>query len=203
MALIPLFTRHTKEQHADVLADYLPNDDFWKAKKIDGKKLRQLLLGLALTAQKAEDQLETVWEELDPSTTTLFINDWESALGIPDDCFSGTGTIEDRRLHVIIKLSSSVQTADDFVALAALLGLEVTVEAGNSPNALLPLNIPFIVLGPPQVTGFTILVTLAVTTAVLPLNIPFIVGDAKVSILKCIFNKLKPANVNIIFIESV
>ena len=80
-----LFTRHSKEEHADSLAAYLPNDDVWAAKGIDGKKIRQLLLGMGLTFKGGEDFLESVWEELDPSTTTAFIEEWEAAVGIPDD----------------------------------------------------------------------------------------------------------------------
>lgn len=200
--LIPLFTRHTKEEHADVLADYLPNDDLWKAKKIDGKKLRQLLLGLALSAQKAEDQLETVWEELDPSTTTLFIDDWEKALGIPDDCFPGTGTIEDRRLHVIIKLSSSVQTAADFEALAALLGVTVTVQSGIA-SAKFPMIFPVLFVGSLKEARFTIVVNFTTSvTEVFPFTFPLTFQESAISIIKCIFSKLKPANCNIIFRET-
>ena len=80
-----LFTRHSKEEHADALASYLPDDDNFAAKGIDGTKLRQLVLGLGKTFRNAEDFLAAVWTELDPSTTNAFIVDWEDAVGIPDD----------------------------------------------------------------------------------------------------------------------
>lgn len=80
-----LFIRHSKEEHADALASYLPSDENFAAKGIDGTKLRQLLLGMGRTFKTAEDFLETVWEELDPASTTAFIEDWEDAVGIPDD----------------------------------------------------------------------------------------------------------------------
>lgn len=80
-----LFTRHSKEEHADALATYLPNDENFAAKGIGGTKLRQLLLGIGGTFRNAEDFMEAVWEELDPASTTSFIADWEDALGIPDD----------------------------------------------------------------------------------------------------------------------
>lgn len=80
-----LFKRHTQEEHANALAAYLPNDENFAAKGIDGTKLRQLLLGMAIQPKKAEDILALVWEELDPSKTSLFIEEWESAVGIPDD----------------------------------------------------------------------------------------------------------------------
>ena len=80
-----LFIRHSKEEHADALAAYFPDDDNFAAVGIDGTKLRQLMLGMGKTFKRAEDFLATVWEELDPSTTTAFIVDWEEAVGIPDD----------------------------------------------------------------------------------------------------------------------
>jgi uncharacterized protein YmfQ (DUF2313 family) len=80
-----LFNRYSKEEHADAFAAYLSDDDNFEAKGMDGKKLRQLLLGMGLRAKSAEDFLETIWEELDPSSTTALIEEWESAVGIPDD----------------------------------------------------------------------------------------------------------------------
>jgi uncharacterized protein YmfQ (DUF2313 family) len=194
-----LFSRHTKEEHADALADYLPNDDFWKAKKIDGKKLRQLLLGFARSAREAEDRLETVWEELDPSTTTLFINEWESAVGIPDDCFSGNGSIESRRLHVVIKLSAAVQTAEDFEELAALLGFTVNVKSGTS-ESFFPFTFPILMFDTVTSAKFTIVVEFtSLLSGGFPYTFPFTFEDDGISILRCLFNKLKPANNEIIF----
>jgi hypothetical protein len=79
--MIRLFDRHSKEDHANAFAVYLPDDDNFAAKGIDGKKLRQLLLGAARGHKIGEDFLETVWEQLDPSSTTAFIDEWEAAVG--------------------------------------------------------------------------------------------------------------------------
>lgn len=201
--MISLFTRHTKEQHADVLADYLPNDDLWAAKKISGTKLRQLLLGLAILPQQAEDKLETVWEELDPSTTTIFINEWESAVGIPDDCFPGTGSIEDRRTHVVIKLSAAVQTAGDFEALALLLGLVVTVKSGITESTF-PFTFPILFFGSEKEARFTMVVEFTdLLSGVFPYTFPMIFPDDRIETIRCIFNRLKPANTQIIFKQIV
>lgn len=82
---VKLFTKHTKEEHADALAAYLPNDRNYAAKGIDGTKLRQLLIGLSGQPKTAEEFIILVWNELDPTATTLFIDDWEKAVGIPDE----------------------------------------------------------------------------------------------------------------------
>ena len=198
---IPLFTKGTQDQYADSVADYLPNDDLWAAKKIDGKKLRQLLLGFGRQLAKGGDFLETVWEEADPSTTTVFISEWEAAAGIPDDCFSGTGSIEDRRRDVIVKLSSAVQTAEDFEAVAALLGLTVEVSAGITASGF-PYTFPLLFFNSVKEARFTILVKITEElTGGFPYTFPLVFGAAIVDVVKCFFNKLRPANCQVIFIE--
>ncbi len=198
---ISLFKRHSKEEHANSVAAYLPNDDLWAAKGIDGTNLRKLLLGLALSLARSEDRLETVWEELDPSTTTDFIEQWESAVGIPDDCFSTQGTIEERRRNVVIKLNAAIQTKEDFEALAALLGLTVIVTSGID-FASFPLIFPVLFIGSLQEARFTMVVDFETPTdLVFPFTFPIIFPQDKVAIVKCLFRKLAPANVNIIFRE--
>lgn len=197
-----IFSSHSKEEHADSLADYCPNDDMWAAKKIDGKKLRQLLLGFARQLRQGEDFLETVWEEADPSTTTAFIADWEAAVGIPDSCFPGTGTIEDRRAHVLVKLTAAVQTADDFKALATLLGLDVEVKSGIEAGVF-PYVFPLIFFGSPKESRFTMLVTVSnLLGKGFPYTFPLVFSDPVLDILKCLFNKLKPANTQVVFIQD-
>jgi uncharacterized protein YmfQ (DUF2313 family) len=197
--MIPLFKRHPKDEHADSLADYLPNDDLFAAKKISGKKFRQLLLGLAKSLQRTEDKLETAWEEIDPATTTSFIDDWESALGIPDDCFLGNGPIEERRLHVIVKLGASVQTAEDFEDLAAELGLSIKVTSGIS-HSVFPFTFPILFFDSPKEARFTMVVNvLDKLTGSFPYTFPITFGNPTLELVKCLFNKLKPANTQIIF----
>lgn len=196
-----LFGKHTKDEHADALADYLHNDELWAAKKINGKKLRQLLLGFAKQSQKNENFLETVWEELDPSTTTAFIEDWESAVGIPDDCFPGTGSIEERRIHVVAKLTAAVQTAQDFVAMGALLGLTVNIVPGIEKSGF-PYTFPLMFFDSVKDARFSIVVEITEElTGGFPYTFPVVFGNAIVDIVRCFFNKLKPANCQVIIIE--
>jgi uncharacterized protein YmfQ (DUF2313 family) len=199
--MISLFKRHTKEEHADTIADNLPNGPLWTAKRINGKKLRSLLLGFARTLRTGEDKLETVWEQLDPSTTTDFIDEWESALGIPDDCFQGTGSLETRRTHVVAKLTAAIQTADDFVALAALLGVAITIQSGVESSTF-PLTFPILFFDTLQDARFTMIVNFtASSTVVFPLTFPIVFPDDNMAVIRCFFDKLKPANTDIIYRE--
>lgn len=196
-----MITAHTTNQHADSIADYLPNGPLFIAKKEDGSKMRALLIGLAVQILSAEGKLVETEAELDINTTTALMSEWESALGIPDSCFSGTGTIEDRRRDVLIKLSSSVQTEQDFVDLAFILGVSIQINSGITFSTF-PLTFPWLFFSTEKEARFTMVVDFGITASnAFPLVFPFMFDDKGTSIIRCIFSKLKPANVNIIYRE--
>ena len=67
-----------------------------------------------------DSSVDSIW---DAWTKTELLTRWESAVGIPDSCFPGTGTIDERRAHVLLKLAKmNVQTAEEFVTLGISLG---------------------------------------------------------------------------------
>ncbi len=116
------FIRNQQEQ-AQSLRAYMPS-----GRLFNGDNFKNWMLGLAGELIRATELIETYSQEIIPDNTVLLIDEWESALGIPDDCFPGTGAVAERRLHVLVKLASlGVQTAQDFIDLAALFGITVTV----------------------------------------------------------------------------
>jgi len=198
MSTTKLFKLHTQDEHADSIADQFPNDKLFRGKKISGTKMRELLLGLAKQLVILEQNLELAWEEVDVNTTTDLIEEWEAALGIPDGCFFGERTIEVRRRDVLIKLSSSVQTAQDYVDLAALVGLTVIVEPGVAVISF-PLTFPILFLQAGE-QRFTLVVKFQESPDyIFPLTFPITFPEDKITLVKCLFNKLKPANVNIVY----
>lgn len=192
---------HSVTEHARTLAAYLPNGKTFEGKNILGSNFHQLLRGLAGEMTVAEGYLLTLEKEYFPDETVLFLDEWERALGIPDDCFPGTGSIDERRIHILVKLTSlGVQTAQDFIDLAALFGITVSVEPA-SEHARFPYTFPILLLGVAS-AKYTILVTFTVTVAnEFPLTFPFTFGDPIIAVLKCLYSKLKPANCELIFVE--
>lgn len=188
------------EEHTNALAQYLPGSELFEAKNIDGSNFRDLLRGLAGEFKTAQGYISTLEDEYFPDGTALYINEWESAVGIPDSCFSGTGDLEERQRDVIIKLASlGIQTEKDFEELAALFGVTVDVQQ-ISPHAVFPMIFPIYFASGPIEARFTIIVTFTVDAASrFPLTFPFTFGDAALSTLECLFRKLKPSNCNIIF----
>ena len=159
------------------------------------------LKGLAGELFLADGYLRTYEQEIIPDQTVLFLEEWESAVGIPDDCFAGTADIDTRRTRVLVKLAAlGVQTAQDFVDLATLFGITVTVGSAL-PSSIFPFTFPILFLTPTE-ARFTILVTFTVTiNNSFPLVFPFVFGDPIIGILECLYSKLKPANCDLIFVE--
>lgn len=199
-----IFKRRDIEQYTDSLAAYIPGGELFAAKSISGSNLRSMLRGLAWEMYRANGYLREYANDAIPDRTYHLIDEWEEALGIPDECFSGSGTIDERREAVLLKLAAlGIQTADDFVNLAQMLGYVVTIESAVG-YATFPLTLPFILLGSAKEARFTIVVSYATggdvfPPATLPLTLPFILGGADLGILECLFRKLKPANCNLIF----
>lgn len=192
--------KHTLEQHTNSLAQYLPNGRTFAAKNINDSEFRKLLKGLASELFTAEGYLCTLEQEYFPDETVLFLSEWESALGIPDGCFSGSGTLNERRRDIIVKLAATgIQTAEDFEELAALFGITVTVTSG-SDIGLFPLEFPFLFVGSTRQARYTIFVTFTVPAANrFPYTFPIVFGGSEIAILECLFNHLKPINCRVVF----
>jgi len=196
-----LITNSSVESHADSLSDYLPSGRLFESARVGNSNFRKLLLGLAGELFNAEGYLKSIANEYDINTTTLFIGEWEGALGIPDSCFSTSGSIEERRRNILVKLASlGVQTSDDFEELGSIFGVDVKVSAGIDVSSVFPMTFPFIFFDSALDARFTIVVDFKVQTASrFPLTFQFTFGSDGIAILECLFNKLKPANCNIIF----
>jgi uncharacterized protein YmfQ (DUF2313 family) len=199
-----LFNTYTIEQHTDSLVAYLPGGELFDAKNEESSTLRRLFAGLAVQIKDVEDNINEVTFQHDINCTTDLIREWESAVGIPDDCFSGTGSLELRRRDVLIKLASlGVSTAKGFIDLAALFGFQALIPSGGS-YGIFPLAFPIAFFQYPQDARFTLYVILDSTNVpeVFPFEttkfpIPFFNNVS--NIIECLFRKLAPANVNVIF----
>ena len=192
--------QRTTTKQTDVLAGYLPNDDLHALKNKEGSNIRKVLIGLAAQWGRFRDTINEVYAEYDPNNTTALIEEWEELVGIPDDCLSNDGTLEERRVNILLKLSGiNATTAKQFETIAAILGFTVTVQTGID-TATFPLTLPFILLDQ-DAAPFTIVVNLAEVSAPsgFPLTFPFVLSAEAPDVLLCFFEKIKPANTNLVF----
>lgn len=198
-----LFQRRDIEQYTDSLAAYLPGGELFASRSAQNSNFRKLLRGMAGELFRANGLLRDYSIELLPDQTNKFLSEWESTLDIPDSCFAGTGTNDERRRDVLVKLAAlGVQTAEDFVELGALFGVTVTVTPGLE-EITFPLIFPVLMFTTETEARFTIVVEFTVQAASrFPLVFPFTFGSGEIAILECLFTKLTPANCNIVFQQS-
>jgi uncharacterized protein YmfQ (DUF2313 family) len=195
-----MFKQRTQAQQATVLAQYLRDDDLHVAKNKEDSILRKVLLGLASEWLNFRSSLNDVVSEYNPNNTTSLIEEWEAFVGIPDSCIAIASTLEQRRLNVLLKLSGiNVSTAKQFKNVAAILGYSIQVSNGVDTSTF-PLQLPFLLISQAS-APFTIVITLpaSLKPAGFPLTLPFKLTAQQPTILKCLFNKLKPANTQLFF----
>lgn len=210
----------TVDGHVQALAANLPAGRVWAPKLKQGSNLHGLLKGLAMTFEKMDTLIQCFIDQSYPPETVDFLEEWEAALGIPDTCFPLAATIPERQLIVEIKMITmrGMKTEADFVALAALFGLPITVNSGwehvaggeGGPG----LYLPVVTLAEfAQATAVAARNTMVVVETY-PDEIVFpwtfettgltgllFATDGQTT-LRCLINKLKPANVDVLFVEA-
>jgi uncharacterized protein YmfQ (DUF2313 family) len=184
-----------------VLAQYLRNDNLHAQKNNPSSKLYKVLQGLAYEFLRERDLINEIYQEYDPNNTTKLLEEWEAFVGIPDSCFSNTGTIDQRRKNILLKLvGSNATTKQQFEKIATILGFNITVSSGADIGNVLPLTLPFILQDQGE-APFTIIVSLnsSLESNLLPLTLPFTLSSGGAEILRCFLEKLKPANTKLIY----
>lgn len=190
--------QYTKEQHTTALADYLPDGPLFEAKNIGDSNFRKLLRGFAGELFTAEGYLRTLSQEYHPLTTTLFLSEWELAVGIPDDCFPITNDTIERRQNILTKLASlGIQTEQDFVDLALILGVDVTISQ-LSDDVFPAYDIPYTIATLPQARYVIVVTGELLVSELPPYSIPLELSSGE-TILQCLFNKVKPDNCSVVF----
>lgn len=205
-----IFTNHTQEEHRQCLADFLPQGAAFGTKNIPGKNLFQLLFGLAAEPQRAEELLNLIYSEYDIRTTELLLENWESALGIPDHCFSTDSSVtrDQRRLHAYIKLTLQGDTRQHFIDLAHALGFQHCEISNGGDIGLYPLPYPWMYFGSVKEAKFTMIVHLSAppNNVVYPFSqnhYPWTYWSSASSIVECLFEDIAMASVKIIFIYDL
>jgi uncharacterized protein YmfQ (DUF2313 family) len=184
------FVANSQDANAQSLANYLPNGPFYAAKNLPDTNFRKMLNSFALEFSRVEKTLQTIAVQYYPFTTSDFLERWEAAVLIPDDCFTTTGlTLEQRRKQVIAKLvMDNIITDDDFIALADFFGFTITITDGITADTF-PMQFPARLSGTTQENKFIMRIT-------------FIGASSPTEFLECFIRKLVPANVWVTFVYT-
>lgn len=200
------FKAHTKEQNRQSLASELPNGKAWATKNIKGTNLFGLLEAIGGEITKIDELFEDNYKQFSILYTDNldYIRLWESMVGIPDDVFTQTESlsIEERRDQVLLKLRGlGTLTEQDFIDLAKLLGIDITIEHG-ADNLYPPYSVPFCPLSEKGAKFVMFVIGAGIFSGDYPAyNVPFL-PTADDSQIVNLFEKLKPAMTKILFINN-
>ena len=199
------FTPTSIDQQGLRIAQFLPTGKAWDAATDTNKNMGKLFRGLGVELYRLELLIQTVNREGDINQTVELIRDWETAVGIPDDCFTDITDVSeqgliDRRNNVILKLQNiRIQSAQDYIDLALnSFGETIAVTPGGEAG-LFPLKFPFVFFASGKVAKFTIIIDFEENESIFPLPFPFPFVTGVTGVLQCVFTKIKPANCNILF----
>jgi len=195
------FTPNTVDVNTQVLANYLPTGELYLAKNIENTNLRRMLKALAQELTRVQNKQYELSVEHRLDTTTNLIDEWEKALGIPDDCFKVIGrTIEFRRKQIVAKFAKmNLTTEQDWIDLAKYFGYDIEIIHPIENNGF-DYDFDFYFLTD-KGARFTMIIRFLHMYA--PEDVFDCTFDFKfcddTNIVICLFEHLKPANVQLIF----
>jgi hypothetical protein len=113
------------------LQAHIPPGRAFGAFRMSGKIAYRLLSGLAHTHQAAWRFLADLWRQIDFRTSTQFLREWETAVGIPDACLPVGETPDERRFWIAFRLTKRRwNTLEEWYLLAEMLGARVRITPG-------------------------------------------------------------------------
>ncbi|WP_334128290.1 YmfQ family protein [Sneathiella sp.] len=113
-------------RQVNALRELLPGGLAWPRER--NTVLMSLVEGLAVEFANIEERIAQLEREADPREASILIDDWEIALGLPDDCVTYAPVFQERRAAILQRyLSTGGQSRSFFEGLAEDLGYPVTI----------------------------------------------------------------------------
>lgn len=201
-----LFDPYEVDDQAFLLASHLPIGRVWQKAFSPDSNIGKLIRGIGVEFYRFQVLAKHLETEMDISKSNDLLIEWEKSVGLPNSCFSTNTSIEERRKQVeqIFSKFGGVQTAEDFIRVAAIFGFNIDIYPGISVGGF-PMQFPIVFFDSTKSATHTIFIVILGSTSgdsffPLPFPIPFSYGGS--TFLRCIFTKLAPANVNIVVINE-
>ncbi len=201
-----IFNPISKEKQAFLLASHLPEGKAWNKAFVYDDDFGNLFFGLAIEFYRFQVLEQKLFNEMDINLADELLLEWEQSVGIPDTCFSVTVSETQRRLQVEQKFGKygGVQTKEDFIRVAAIFGFEIDIELRKTEGQF-ALEFPAVFFSSQKAAIYTMFIEIIsdediTTDFPLIFPIPFSTGGRE--FLSCIFDKLAPANVNVVIINE-
>lgn len=194
MPNLDYFNAPTIDESCVQIAGSIPQGRGWNKKTDPESNIFGLIRSLAHGINLVQQRIQLLVDEFNINNTFDLLTDWETSVGIPDDCLKDLDSLIQRRSAIISRLRKiPVVTKEEFEALAfELIGETAVVtdgwsydRANNFPDAYsrFKMYVQFV----DSITGF-------------PYSFPYPFGRLRNDLVECVFNAVKPANVVVIFV---
>lgn len=119
------------DDYTGMLAGLLPRGAAWPTG--EGSVWRRFLAALARECARVDQSGHLLMREANPQTTALLLPEWETEVGLPDQCSQDDETVAERRAAVVHKLARRGGATPEYFEELALvygadLGQSVSVE---------------------------------------------------------------------------
>ena len=115
------------DQYKQFLKGLFPYGKAWNAES--GSRMDNLIGGMADELVRVDGRVRALITETDPRTTVELLSDWESMLGLPDECTPTGQTVDERRRQVRQKYTAQYgQNKAFFIEVASFLGYDVDIQ---------------------------------------------------------------------------
>lgn len=117
----------SQNDYASALGTLLPRGRAWP--RASDTVQSAVLRALGRSFQRSDNDADNLIKGAFPATATSMLSEWESTLGLPDDCTIGEiGGVSDRQRSVVSKLiSNGGLNRDYYIRVAAALGYSITI----------------------------------------------------------------------------
>lgn len=82
------------------LSDHMPRGRLWEAKLVEDSNLHTQMHGSAKPFNMAQVRIESLATEFNIDTTVQLIEEWETSVGLPDECLGVIVDLDERRTLV-------------------------------------------------------------------------------------------------------
>jgi uncharacterized protein YmfQ (DUF2313 family) len=201
----------------DLLLKHLPSGRLLEAAYNPDKNLGKLIYALSLEFLKIQSFVEKYTTETYIRDTIDLLENWERSLGVPSECFSTADmTIAERRIIAelifgkfqgvrddedidLYREFNGAQTLEDFERIAQLFGYNIEIESKNINQ--FPAEFPIEFTENIVDLAHTLYIYIeegATEDYYFPLEFPIQFSEGTSKFLKCLFEIIAPANVQVI-----
>jgi uncharacterized protein YmfQ (DUF2313 family) len=195
-----IIEQRTQQEQARIIGNYLRNDKLHEAKNNPESNFFKILLGLSVGWLEIRNSAKQIIDNYNINNSLLLIEEWEKAVGIPDEIFDIAADIETRRKNILLKIAGSRATTDvQFERIAQILGFNINVVDGFTASSF-TYKFPILLLSE-ATRPFAIVVEVdkKYKTEGFPFVFTFNFSIDLLGVLKQLFDKIKPAHCKVFF----